>query len=254
MSGDVSVFSRFFVKFAEIIAAGLATAVSGYLIAHLSGALSSPVPEPARAVIAPAPDVSPPVQPPSSISGDLNEQHTAAKNEQHTAAKEAVSPPPQLTRPVNTGKTAPPRKHTETATSVAESKRDQESLVARVRDALANVDAGRTGLPTVPARIDLRVDPASPAPQPPSSANISRGAATGAAPPGNVELGSFPARQTQPNPLIAVEIQPRPVAEPSTAPSGETETGIISGLERMLRHDPLAGSEEAPRPPLPVGQ
>ena len=246
MSGDVSVFSRFFVKFAEIIAAGLATAVSGYLIAHLSGALSSPVPEPARAVIAPAPDVTPPLQPPSSISGDLNEQHSAAK--------EATSPAPQLTRPVNTAKTAPPRKRTETATSAAESKHDQESLVARVRDALANVDAGRTGLPPVPAHTDVRVDPAGPAPQPPSSANTSRGAATGAVPPANVELGSFPASQTQPNPLIAVEIQPRPVAEPSTAPSGETETGIISGLEGMLRHDPLAGSEEAPRPPLPVGQ
>jgi hypothetical protein len=236
MSGDASVFSRFFVKFVEIIAAGLATAVSGYLIAHLSGALSSPAPEPARAVIAPAPDISPPVQPPSSISGDLNEQHSAAK--------EAASLAPQLTRPVNTAKTAPPRKRTETATSAAESKHDQESLVARVRDALANVDAGRTGLPTVPAHTDVRVDPVGPAPQPPSSANTSRGAA----------IGALPARQTQPNPLIAVEIQPRPVAEPSTAPSGETETGIISGFERMLRHDPLAGSEEAPRPPLPVGQ
>ena len=39
-------FSRFFLKFVEIIAAGLATAVSGYLIAHLSGVLSSPGPAP----------------------------------------------------------------------------------------------------------------------------------------------------------------------------------------------------------------
>jgi hypothetical protein len=51
MSGEVSVFSRFVVKFVEIIAAGLATAASGYLIAHLSGALSSPAPVPARTVI-----------------------------------------------------------------------------------------------------------------------------------------------------------------------------------------------------------
>ena len=244
MSGDVSVLSRFLVKFVEIIAAGLATAVSGYLIAYLSGALSSPVPEPARAVIQAAPDASPPAQPPASISGDLNEQHT----------KEAASPAPQLARPVNTAKIAPPRKHTETATSAAEGKRDQGSLVARVRDALANVDASRTGLPAAPAHGEVRVDPASPSSQPQPSADSSRSAVTGAAPPGSAELP--PAKQTQPNPLIAVEIQSRPVAavQPSPTPPAETETGIVSTLEQMLRHDPLAGSEEAPRPPLPVGQ
>ena len=34
MSGELSYFSRFFVKFLEIIAAGLATAISAYLLAH----------------------------------------------------------------------------------------------------------------------------------------------------------------------------------------------------------------------------
>jgi hypothetical protein len=37
MSGDVSYFSRFFVKFVEISAAGLATAISAYVLAHLGG-------------------------------------------------------------------------------------------------------------------------------------------------------------------------------------------------------------------------
>ena len=41
MSGDVSYFSRFFVKFVEISAAGLATAISAYVLAHLGGLLSS---------------------------------------------------------------------------------------------------------------------------------------------------------------------------------------------------------------------
>jgi hypothetical protein len=54
ISAEVSYFSRFLVKFIEIIAAGLATAVSGYLIAHLSGALSSPAPIPAAAVKPPS--------------------------------------------------------------------------------------------------------------------------------------------------------------------------------------------------------
>jgi hypothetical protein len=248
MSGNASVFSRFLIKFVEIIAAGLATAVSGYLIAHLSGAVSSPVPEPARAVIAPAPEVSPPVQPPSSIPGDPSEQQNAAK--------EAASPAPQLGRPVSAAKIAPPRKHTETATSAAQSKREQQSLVARVRDALANMDASRSGLPAAPAHEDVRVDPAGPASQPQSSADSGRSAVTGAASPSTGQSSSVPTQPAQPNPLIAVEIQSRPVAaaQPPPAAPAEPETGIVSTLEQMLRHDPLAGSEEAPRPPLPVGQ
>lgn len=247
MSSDVSVVSRFLVKFVEIIAAGLATAVSGYLIAHLVGVLSSPVRTPARAVIEAAPSANPPAQPPSSTSGDLSEQHSATK-------EEAASPVPQPARPVNTAKIAPPRKHTETATNTAESKRDQESLVARVRDALANVDANRTGRPAAPA--DVRLDPAGPASQPQPSADSSRSAVTRAVPPSVGEVHSVPTQPAQLNPLIAVEIQSRPVAaaQPSPTPPAETESGIGPTLEQMLRHDPLAGSEDAPRPPMPVGQ
>ncbi len=246
MSGDVSVLSRFMVKFVEIIAAGLATAVSGYLIAHLSGALSSPVPLPAPAVIQAAPNAIPPAQSASPISGDLSEQHTATK-------QEAASPVPQPARPA--AKVVLPRKHTEPATSTAESKRDQESLAVRVRDALANVDASRTGRPAAPTR-DVRLDPAGPAAQPQSSIDLSRGAVTGAAPPSTSELRSVPAQPAQPTPLIAVETQSRPAAsvQPSPTPPVETETGIVSTLEQVLRHDPLAGSEEPPRPPMPVGQ
>ena len=59
-----SYFSRFFLKFVEIIAAGLATAVSAYLIAHLIGALSSPGPAAGAAIIQVAPSAtsSPPAQ------------------------------------------------------------------------------------------------------------------------------------------------------------------------------------------------
>ena len=37
MSGEVSYFSRFFVKFVEIIAAGVASAICAYLLAHFGG-------------------------------------------------------------------------------------------------------------------------------------------------------------------------------------------------------------------------
>jgi hypothetical protein len=247
-SGDVSFFSRFLVKFAEIIAAGLATAVSGYLIAHLSGAWFSPVPSPARAVVQDSLNASPPAQPTPPVSTDLNEQHPAPMQEVTS------SPVPQSARPAITTKIAAPRKHTETTANAAESKHDQQSLVARVRAALGSVDANRTG--PLEVRSDIRPESAGVASQARQSADSSRGAAIGAASPSTVELGSGPAQQTQSNPLTAVEIQSRPVAavEPSPTPSAEKETGILSDLEDMLRHDPLAGSEEAPRPPMPVGQ
>src|SRR6266496_2901380 len=49
MSGEVSYLSRFFVKFVEVIAAGVATAISAYLLAHFGGLLppSTPVSAPA---------------------------------------------------------------------------------------------------------------------------------------------------------------------------------------------------------------
>ena len=62
---NVSYFSRFFLKFVEIIAAGLATAVSGYLIAHFSGVLSSPGPAPGASVIQAAPSASTVSSPPA---------------------------------------------------------------------------------------------------------------------------------------------------------------------------------------------
>jgi len=43
MSGEVSYVSRFFAKFVEIIAAGLASAICAYLLAHFGG-FCSPLP------------------------------------------------------------------------------------------------------------------------------------------------------------------------------------------------------------------
>ena len=53
MSGENSCFSRFLVKFVEVSAAGLATAISAYALAHLGWLLSSsptPTSAPATAV------------------------------------------------------------------------------------------------------------------------------------------------------------------------------------------------------------
>jgi hypothetical protein len=53
-AGD-SYFSRFFTKFVEISAAGVATAVSGFVLAHFTGYLNSP---PTAALQSPARDCS----------------------------------------------------------------------------------------------------------------------------------------------------------------------------------------------------
>jgi hypothetical protein len=43
----VSFFKRFTVKFIEVVGAGAATAITGYVLAHFSGYWSAPKPTPA---------------------------------------------------------------------------------------------------------------------------------------------------------------------------------------------------------------
>jgi hypothetical protein len=269
VADDVSYLSRFLVKFVEIIAAGLATAVSGYLIAHFTGALSSPAPAPTAAVIQVAPSASMqsslPAQPTPPSSVDVSERPVPPQQEINAPPVAPPAPPqqevnaPPVTQParrsVNSAKTTPPAKHIETTTSAAESKRDHGSFVARVRAALGSAD--RTGsLDVAPPQSDVSQHPAAVASQPPSVADPSR--AVAAAPPVATELRPVPVQQApiEPNPPAAVEIKSRPVTsiESFPAPSPVKETEVLSPLEQMLRHDPLAGSDDAPRPPMPVGE
>jgi hypothetical protein len=260
-----SYFSRFVLKFVEIIAAGLATAVSGYLIAHLSGVLSSPVPAPGAAVsqVAPSMQSSPPAQPTSRSSRDVTEPRNAPQESAHAAASAQPAPPQQEVNAlpdaqparssVSATKTTPSHKRIETIPTPAASKRDQESFVARVRAALG--DADRTdplGVP--PKQSAVSRGPAAVASPPTSDPTGS----IGAAPPGATELRSAIAPQVpiEANPLTTVEIKSRPVTtiQSSPAPSPMKETDGLSPLEQMLRHDPFTGSNEAPRPPMPVGE
>ena len=151
-SGDVSFVSRFLVKFVEIIAAGLATAVSGYLIANLSGAFSSSGPTPSTAVIQVTPSTSMLSSTPQPIAPSSTNSNAQASTLQQTPAPQQVSTPQQ---DVNGGR-APQqgptvldtakleaRKHIEKAASAPESSRYKASLLDRIRAALANVDANR---------------------------------------------------------------------------------------------------------------
>jgi hypothetical protein len=238
ISTEVSYFSRFLVKFFEIIAAGLATAVSGYLIAHLSGALSSPAPIPAAAVNR----VTPNTGAPSSLL--LRPNSPVSFTNTQPAAPDAP-PIAQPGQPMADTKKGEAHRRIENATNAAESNHQRKPLLARVRAALANVDAKRTDALEVPPAGVTRPNAAMAQPQPtvvpPATINppITAG-----------EVRSAPSQDTSidTNPLPKVEITSRPVAEP-LAPSTE-----MSPLEQRLRQDPLIGTVDPPRPPMPVAQ
>jgi hypothetical protein len=261
VSAEVSYFSRFLVKFIEIVAAGLATAVSGYLIAHLSGTLSSPAPAPAPAP-APTPAAAVnqmppstsmlsnlPLQPPPPVFVDTNKQPPVP---QQGVIAPPVEQPGQTM--VDTKKMETPHKRVENATTAAESKQ-RKPLLARVRAALANVEAKRAdALEVAPRPADVtRPSPAMAQPQPitaPTAITTPPVVPSAASPiiPGPVRSGPIQDTPIDPNPLPTVEITSRPVAEP---PAASTE---MSPLEQRLRRDPLIGTADPPRPPMPVAQ
>jgi hypothetical protein len=257
MSGEVSYFSRFFVKFVEIIGAGLASAICAYMFAHFGGLLSScPTPASAPALTAiqlgPTPSEpakSQPVQPHTPVAA------TRPAPQQDTDAPVAQ---PSV-RSVKEVKTLPPRKRTKTDTSVAEKKPPgHKSAEALARAALANVDANRS------APIDVQPRQAD---VPTRGADVrsrrvgvpSRDAAIEAAP----HAANVQPQLVQPR---TVDTQPRPVAGPLPPSAGpplenatpqpthpaERDNGVFFALKRM-RSDPPAPPGEAPRPPMPVG-
>jgi hypothetical protein len=264
VSDEGSYFSRFAIKFLEIFAAGLATAVSGYLIAHLSGTFSSSAPAPVGAVIQAAPTAStvststvssgPSVQPVPPVSAEVHEEHLTPQEE--TGAPAIAQPPDGA---ANAAKAVAVRKHIETDTSAAESKRHQETVLARVRAALANnSDAKRTKPPDVTPRQANAPQGPAPIGSQPRPVDDRRGATSlAAAPPNSANPQPPPAQQSSPElaPLAPVEIEPRPVAPDQAEPAAPAQegTGVLSTLER-LRNDPLAATDDAPRPPMPVGQ
>jgi Na+-translocating ferredoxin:NAD+ oxidoreductase subunit C len=308
-SDDAPYFSRFLMKFIEIFAAGLATAVSGYLIANLAGALSSSTP----AAVVTAVQVAPRAAPvPSSAPAKLAVPASGSASEQRPAAREAnapadAEPAPGTGTESSHGDTAkaviaPKRletdkhlegdKHleadTSAAASAAESKRDQaenkhaqDAVLARIRAALAKNNAKRTNPPDTPQpagngpRLTTAIGSQPPpvdkrpsaAPGPSSVTLASPNSANPPPPPIHQQVQPPVEQQvqqtiqqapTEPTPLTTVEITSRPVATqtapaPAPAPTSQDDSGMFSGLDR-LRHDPLATHDDAPRPPMPVGQ
>jgi hypothetical protein len=164
-------FSRFAVKFAEILGAGIATAVSGYLVAHLGGYLSWPAkaPVPTVAVEAPAGgNARTPDRPRDRAAASAPAETHAAPDDRAKEPARAAAKPVEVSTPVTTAAVpadnddkrsrgasrkpaadahaAKPTPH-ETAEAKAQA---QEAVEDQVRAALANVDASRTPAPNTP--------------------------------------------------------------------------------------------------------
>jgi hypothetical protein len=274
-----SFFSRFAVKFIEVIGAGVATAVTGYLLAHFSGYWSSPVPAPAAVQVAPSTSVvskSQRAQPAQALSASAKEQRFAP-------AQDVSLPAMQPARTiVKANQALPSRKHMTTDASATESKpreveRDMQAVEAQVRAALANVDATRPAPPdAMPHAADIPPAPPAVATQPrPADSPVGPGAI--AVVPRADDLTPPPMQQApaESEPLPTVEIKSRPVAavEASPAPPAKEKAqenvqenvpenaqvedkSLLSAIKKipdLFRPKAAASDGEAPRPPLPVG-
>ena len=240
---------------------------------------------PARSTANAAPAVSPRkrgVTDTSAADGKLRD----AELVEGSASAQDVTPPQPARSTANAAPAVSPRKRGVTDTSAAESKqREAESVEARVRAALAKVDSTRPVQSAVPPRqADVSAMPPAIVPPPRAAENapgpvaaVSRTpdpAAVLVTPrtPDPVTVGAVPraadplpppAQQppVQSEPLTTVEIKSRPIASVDASPpqppaAEEEDKGLFSAIKRipdLLRSDTPPPSNEAPRPPMPVG-
>jgi hypothetical protein len=251
MLPEASYLSRFFAKFVEIAAGGLATAMCAYLIAYLGGPLSVATPAPAAVSAGPTAGevaTSLPAQPAPPVAA-------AAVDEQRRAPQPVTdAPPAQPARKAEKVVIAVPApKDIKTGTSVA---RSEKSVEALARAALANVDADRPAPPDAPIRrswtgavstASLAVEARQRSAEvPPRQAELQ--------PPLAAAEAALPRATVDPLPQNAGS--PPEIAAPQLEPPAHQDTGLFSIFKRMphlLRAGtpPLTG--EAPRPPMPVG-
>lgn len=298
MPSEGSFLSRFTLKFLEVLAAGFATAVSGFLIAHFAGYFA--VPAPAPAVMQPAaihgvqsgtqgaipadPAAPAPAQAPPPAASVINAA-PAAVNAAPAAALHQSTPADEL--PSSSGTEAKLHDAAETKPRDAAKRASAQSFEARVRAALAKVGASPAS-GDVPRR--AAVSPTDSAPRPPAAEPRPLDTPTGSiasaprptdsAPrlaPGEPppSAAATPAPQTptiqntgaqnsavQLAPPAAVEIKSQPVAgvdtnQPAQAaaePAGADQDGNLAAITKRLRSDKPLSEDQAPRPPMPVGQ
>ncbi len=248
MAAGDSYLSRFFVKFVEISAAGVATAVSGFVLAHFTGFLNSPQPSTLRSpaalqapalapVTVPAAVVATPAGVPSGVSS-----LPAAWPSPAAPAQRAAATAPQDTKSNALRKSLPADKPADTANAAAPDgkvrdvtdtkPRSADSIEAEVRAALAKVDAGR------PAKADNKAD------NKPDAAVEAK-----AETKPEIKPETVAPRRAVTQPDIAVRT---PAAEPKPRPA-EASTGAIAAPPRVDA-PPRAAAMTPASAPQPVQQ
>ena len=259
MSGELSYFSRFFGKFVEIIAAGLASAICAYLLAHFSGLLSSPTP-----AFAPESVVIQVGGTASGVAGQPTPPVAAAVGDEHPAIQRDAPEAKLAPKAGKEAKPLPPRKQ-KIDTTATEEPRNEKSAEALVRDALANIDANRRAPADAPTpglqaivpqqQPDVGTRPVEVLPRPaaevvPYPADVpmpraqSRPAPSADLPPLPVDVRAAPPSNSRPLEIAA----PQPI-QPA-----DRDKDVFSTVTRipLLRPDPSAANGDPPRPPMPI--
>jgi len=281
--GETSFLSRFTLKFVEIVAAGVATAVSGYVVAHLSGFFPAQAPTAVQVpTLQAAPSVNtaagnPNAPPATPVSIDTDARRLAPQPDLKPAAM-----PPAPARATADVAPLPPRKPVAAETSAPETKphdtaeakpRSTESLEAQVRAALAKSESAKDSpkpLPVVPSRqaaIPVDVPRESPAEAQPRQADAATGAIAVtpraadlapqrapvlAAPPAAVEVKSLPVAGVDSTPAP----EPPQQAQAEAQPAGNDFFSAFKHIPDFLSPEShqQVPADKAPRPPMPVGQ
>jgi hypothetical protein len=239
--------SRFFTKFIEISAAGVATAVSGYVVAHLAGYMNgqpaaalpspaalqvpatSPLPSAAPITVPAAPVAVPAassaaVTSPAVTSSPVAPAPVASAPAAPTPAASAratatATPQPQDAKSAPLRKSLPADRPADTANAADSQPRSADSIAAEVRAALAKADAAHpakteTKPDSTPARRAER--PAEVATRTPA-AEKPRPAETPTGTLANVQRNDTPHTDAPPR---AAAITP-PAAQPQIAPQSQ---------------------------------
>jgi hypothetical protein len=255
-----SYFSRFAVKFAEILGAGIATAVSGYLVAHLGGYLSWPTKPPVPTVAIEAPvggGARTPDRPRDHATASAPAETRTAPDDRAKEPARAAAKPVEISTPVTTAAvpadnddkrsrgasrkpTADAHAAKPTPHETAEAKaQPQEAVEDQVRAALANVDASRTpapNTPTAPATTPapqtaaIPQPPPIPAPSNPAPSATTASTAATAAPPLDIQ-NAAPVAATTPSAPLAVTASPQQTsADPGPLTTVEIKSRPVAGV------------------------
>jgi hypothetical protein len=287
VTGEGSFLSRLTIRFLEIFAAGLATAVSGYLIAHFGGYLAAPTP---AAVVQQPAAIQQGVQS-GSAPPVVKETLPAAAVSQPNTADQRPSSNGAGAKGRDTGRDAGRDTARDTARDTSETKPREAvrspavpSFEARMRAALekagpekaspANpasseasrhqaavpVDALSRPSNTAPRPVDAPTGSIANAPPPDDSASRAPVAPLPSAPAVENTAAQSPAIALPPPATVEIKSQPvasvdpnQPAAPAAQPPDNDQDDGPFAAITKRLHINKLLTGQPPPRPPMPVG-